>query len=64
MKKLFESSVFVFSALVLIVAAIAVITTDDLNWNDWLTQAVYFVGIYAGKESVRYGSSAYQGANT
>jgi hypothetical protein len=59
--KLLESSTFKFCAMVLVVAGIAAAYSPDLTWKDWLDQAVYFVGIYAGKEGVRYASDAYKG---
>lgn len=59
--KLLCSTVFQFCAIILIVAGIAAGNTGDLTWKDWLDQAVYFVGIYASKEGVRYGATAYGG---
>ncbi len=58
--KLFESSTFQFCLLVLGASAFAAGLTDDLSWKDWFDGAVYFVGIYASKEGVKYGSNAYK----
>lgn len=58
--KLFESTTFQFCAIVLTTGALAAGFTEDLTWKDWLDAAVYFVGIYAGKEGVRYSSEAYR----
>jgi len=58
--KLFESSTFQFCFMVLAVSAVAAGLTEDLTWKDWLKEAVYFVGIYAGKEGVKYGTQAYK----
>lgn len=52
--KLTDSTTFQFSFIILFIAGIAAGFTDDLTWKDWLDTAVYFVGIYAGKEGVRY----------
>jgi hypothetical protein len=51
--KLFSSSTFKFSAMVLLVGILAVIYSD-MTWLQWFDQAKYYVGIYAGKEGVRY----------
>ena len=59
--KLFESSVFQFCLIILFASALAAGFTDDLTWKEWLKEAVYFVGIYAGKEGVKYSASAYEG---
>jgi hypothetical protein len=58
--KLLDSTTFRFCLLALVVAGLAVIFTNELTWKDWLDSAVYFVGIYAGKEGVRYSSDAYK----
>lgn len=57
--KLFSSSVFKFSAMVLLVGLIGVYN-GGLSWELWFEQAKFYVGIYAGKEGVRYGSEAYK----
>ena len=59
--RLFESTTFQFSMIVLCISGLAAGFTEDLTWKDWLKEAVYFVGIYAGKEGVRMGSDAYKG---
>jgi hypothetical protein len=59
--KLFQSTTFQFCFIVLAVSGVAAGFTDDLTWKDWLKEAVYFVGIYAGKEGIKYGASAYEG---
>lgn len=59
--KLLKSSVFQFCFMVLFIAGIAAYN-DKITWELWLTQAVYFVGIFAGKEGVKYSASAYEGA--
>lgn len=59
MKRLFGSTTFQFCLIVLAISGVAAGVTDDLTWKDWLKEAVYFVGIYAGKEGVRYGAEAY-----
>lgn len=56
--KLFESSVFQFCAIVLVVSGIAA-ASGKIEWIEWLKEAVYFVGIYAGKEGVKYSAEAY-----
>jgi len=60
--KLFESSVFQFCILILLVAALAAGFTDDLTWKDWVDTAMVLIGIYTTKEGVKYGASAYEGA--
>ena len=61
--KLFNSTVFQFSFIVLAISGLAAGFSDDLTWKDWLKEAVYFVGIYAGKEGVRYSAAAYEDVN-
>jgi len=58
--KLFQSSTFQFCLIVLFVSGVAAGFTGDLTWKDWLDEAVYFVGIYAGKEGIRYGADAHK----
>ena len=62
--KLFESSVFQFSILILSTSALAAGFTEDLSWKDWLSEAIIILGIFATKEGVKYGAEAYEGVNT
>ncbi len=62
--KLFDSTTFKFCLLVLIAGALAAAFSTELSWAVWFEKAVYFVGIYAAKEGVRYGASAYEGASS
>ena len=59
---LFKSSTFQFCLLVLIVAGIAALN-DKITWAAWLDASIYFVGIYAGKEGVSKGATAYKERN-
>ena len=59
LKKLSDSSVFAFCAVVLGGSAVAAFN-GQLSWEAWLTEAVVLVGIYASKEGIRYGASAYE----
>lgn len=58
--KIFESTTFQFCFMVLVVAGLAA-AFGDLEWKTWLEQSIYLIGIYAGKEGIRYGASAYEG---
>jgi len=58
--KLFDSSVFQFCAIILIVAGLAAGLSSDVTWKDWIDIAMVLIGIYASKESVRYGATAYK----
>ena len=57
---LFQSSVFKFCFIVLTVAGIVAFNKAGITWGEWLKSAIYCIGIYAGKEGVKYGSSAYK----
>lgn len=57
--KLFNSTTFQFSALVLFIGILATLYSD-VTWLQWFDQAKYYVGIYASKEGIRYGSEAYK----
>lgn len=59
MRKLLTSSTFQFCAIVLFITGIAA-TNGHMTWLQWMEQAVYFVGLYTGKEGVKYGSEAYK----
>jgi len=63
MKKLLTSTVFQFSFMILAGSAVAAAMSDGLTWEQWLSEAVVILGIYASKEGVRYASSAYEGKN-
>jgi hypothetical protein len=56
---IYHSTTFQFCALVLLVSAGAALS-GRLEWATWLSEAVYLVGIYAGKEGARYGAAAYK----
>lgn len=58
--KVFESTTFQFCFMVLVVAGLAAGFSGDVTWADWLNNAVYLIGIYAGKEGVRHGATAYK----
>ena len=61
--KLLNSSVFQFCMLILIPLFIVLLNTEKATWKDWMEWAevaVYFVGIYAGKEGTKYAASAYK----
>jgi len=62
MKRLLGSTVFQFCAMVLTGSAIAA-ANGQLTWAEWLSEAVVMIGIYASKEGVRYGASAYENRN-
>ena len=57
--KIFESTVFQFCAMVLIISAIAA-ANGELTWTEWLSEAVVMIGIYASKEGIKYGATAYK----
>lgn len=60
--KIFESKVFQFCAMVLIISAIAA-ANGELTWKEWLSEAVVMIGIFASKEGVKYGAAAYRESN-
>lgn len=62
--RLLSSTTFQFCFLILFVSGIAAYNTGDLTWKDWLDASIYLIGIYAGKEGVRYGSDAYRNKNS
>lgn len=57
--KLLKSSTFQFCAMVLVITGIAAFN-GKMTWLEWMDQAVYFVGLYTGKEGIKYGSEAYK----
>ena len=59
---LLKSTVFQFCAMVLVISAIAA-ANGELTWAGWLSEAVVMVGIYASKEGVKYGATAYKDRN-
>jgi predicted Na+-dependent transporter len=59
--RLFQSTTFWFSVLILIIAGVATYTTSDMTWKDWTDTAVSLIMFYAGKEAFRYGAEAYKG---
>ena len=63
MKKLLTSSVFQFSFMILAGSAAAAGFSESLTWKEWLSESVIILGIYASKEGVKYGVSAYEGKN-
>ena len=62
--RLFHSTTFWFSVIILIIAAIATHNTSDMTWKDWTDTAVSLVMFYAGKEAVKYGATAYKDKQT
>lgn len=63
MRVFYESTTAQLGLVILSIAGLASGFTDDLKWNDWLDAAIYVLGIYAGKEGIRYGSEAYKQSN-
>ena len=59
--KLIKSTVFQMCVIVLIIGALAAGFTEDVTWLEWLDKALEAVFVYAAKESIRYGASAYEG---
>lgn len=58
----FKSTTFQFCFMVLVASAVAAFM-GQLAWVKWMEEAVVLVGIYASKEGIRYGASAYSEAN-
>lgn len=61
--QLLDSTTFKFCLLVMIAGAIVAGFSDELSWLVWFEKSVYFVGIYATKEGVRYGAEAHGSKN-
>jgi len=59
--KLLESTTFQMCVFVLLVGALAAGFTKDVTWLQWLDKALEAVFVYAAKESIKYGASAYEG---
>jgi hypothetical protein len=59
--KLLESTTFQMCVVVLTIGALAAGFTSDVTWLEWLDKALEAVFVYAAKESVKYGASAYGG---
>jgi len=57
--KLFDSTVFQFCGIILFVSGLAALT-GEITWAEWLDASKYLIGIYATKESVKYGATAYK----
>ena len=58
----FKSTTFQFAFMVLVASAVAAFM-GQLEWVKWLDEAVVLVGIYASKEGIKYGATAYTEAN-
>lgn len=63
MKKFYESTTAQFGIFILSVGALAA-GFSDLTWDKWLESSLVILGIYGTKESVKYGSAAYQNKPT
>jgi len=59
--KLINSTTFQMCIIVLFIGAMAAGFTKDVTWLQWFEKALEAVFIYAAKESVKYGASAYSG---
>ena len=59
MKPFWESTTAQFGIAILTVGVLAV-GYSDYTWEAWMIQAIVVLGIYAGKEGVRYSAEAYQ----
>lgn len=58
--KLIQSTTFQMCVVILAVGALAAGFTSDVTWLQWLDKALDAVFVYAAKESIRYGASAYE----
>ena len=63
---LLKSTTFQFSLFILSTMALAISFVDNsgITWATWVDTAKTFLITYAGKEGLRYGASAYEGANS
>jgi len=58
--RLLNSTVFQMCVIVLIIGGLITYNSTEVTWLQWFDKAMEAVFAYMAKESVRYGSEAYQ----
>ena len=59
--RLLNSTVFQMCVIILVVGAVITHKSIEVTWLQWFDKAMEAVFAYMAKETVRYGSEAYQG---
>jgi len=59
--RLLNSTVFQMCVIILALGGLITYNSAEVTWLQWFDKAMEAVFAYMAKESVRYGSEAYQG---